>query len=136
MISHAVETIPGGPSTDSFNIILHTKETILRTNVWPFQKPSLRPSKNNFYITLQTDETISWTIAWPIRSTTNPVHLSDSELLLERGSWDIVDTVRLLDALITWHLCTNSWYFAIPNKWHSATAIGSLTGHCVNANNH
>merc|ERR1719240_2583552 len=62
--------------------------------------------------------------------------LAGSELLLDRGSWNIVDTIWLLDAFIAWHLSANSWHLAITNKGHSTTAIGSLAGHCVNTHNH
>merc|ERR1719161_2189274 len=61
-------------------------------------------------------------------------NLPGSELLLDRGSWDIVDTIRLLDALISWHL--GSTKLAITNQRHSATAIGSLAGHCIDTHNH
>merc|ERR1719263_388159 len=63
-------------------------------------------------------------------------NLFRSELLLDWGPWDIVDAIRLLDALIAWHLGTNSWHFSITNKWHSATAVGSLRCHCVEADDH
>merc|ERR1719262_1294194 len=61
------------------------------------------------------------------------LHLSDSELRLERSPWNIIDTIWLLNAFIAWNTNTNSWHLSVTNKWHSATAIGSLWGHCVEA---
>merc|ERR1719263_1620812 len=63
-------------------------------------------------------------------------NLFDSELLLDRSPWDVVDTIRLLNALIAWHLGTNSWHLSITDKWNSATAVSSLWSHCVEAGNH
>merc|ERR1719240_39486 len=62
--------------------------------------------------------------------------LAGSELLLDRGSWNIVDTIWLLDAFIAWHLSANSWNLAITNKGHSTTAVGSLPGHRVDTHYH
>merc|ERR1719321_17064 len=59
-----------------------------------------------------------------------------SELLLNWGPWDVVDTVRLLDTLIAWNLCANSWHLSVTDKWHSATAISGLWSHCVKAGDH
>merc|ERR1719235_1641497 len=59
---------------------------------------------------------------------------SNSELLLDWGAWDIVDTIGFLDALVAWHLGATE--LAITNKWHSATAVGSLASHGVDANDH
>merc|ERR1719161_473135 len=41
------------------------------------------------------------------------------EILFNWGPWDVVDTNWL----------TAEW--CIPNKWYSATSIGSLRSHCV-----
>merc|ERR1719453_776638 len=60
----------------------------------------------------------------------------NSELLLERRPWDVVDSIWLLNALITRNLCTNSWHLAITHKWYSAAAIGGLRGHSVEACDH
>merc|ERR1719191_125671 len=61
---------------------------------------------------------------------------SNSELLLERGAWDVIDTIWLLDALVAWHLGTNTWHLAVTNKWHCTAAIGGLWRHGVDTNNH
>merc|ERR1719161_1184146 len=51
-------------------------------------------------------------------------NLSDSELLLNWGTWDVIDAIWLLAER------------CIPDKWHCTTAIRSLPSHCVHANNH
>merc|ERR1719456_1051748 len=59
-----------------------------------------------------------------------------SELLLNRGPWDIIDAIRLLDALIAWNTDANSWHFSVAHQWHSATAVGCLWSHGVEASDH
>merc|ERR550514_418158 len=62
--------------------------------------------------------------------------LSNSELLLKRCPWDVVDAIRLLNAIIAWNLRINSWHLPISNQWHCATAIGCLWSHGVQASDH
>merc|ERR1719161_402962 len=60
-------------------------------------------------------------------------HLASSKLLLDWSAWDVIWAIRLLDALIAWNSDTDSWHLPITDKWYSATAVGCLRGHCVEA---
>merc|ERR1719272_1846749 len=58
------------------------------------------------------------------------------ELRGDGGPWNVIDAFGLLDAIIAWHLDTNSRHLAIANKWHRATAVCILCSHRVDAGDH
>merc|ERR550514_608648 len=59
-----------------------------------------------------------------------------SELLLDRSSWNIINTIWLLHAVIAWNLNTNPGHLSITNERHRATAIGGIWSHRVEASDH